>query len=59
MPELARDSFGAPAGGSVLDITLHLAASIHKQAGRRRVRGTESLFGHDRRRPTQAGKRVR
>jgi hypothetical protein len=42
VPELAHDSFGSPAGGSVLDITLHLAASIRRRptaarCGARRV----------------------
>lgn len=43
-PGGAHDGSGLGAGGSVLDITLHLTASF-AEADHSIVRGTESLFG--------------
>ena len=43
-PGGAHDGSGPGAGGSVLDITLHLTASL-AEADHSVVRGTESLFG--------------
>jgi hypothetical protein len=41
----ALDGSGGCAGGSVVDITLHLAASIRMRLTTALRRGTESLFG--------------